>query len=127
MRIRIDPLDVLFSKIVRARVRGVCEYCKKNRERLECSHFHGRSKKSTRWDFQNVAALCFTCHQNFHAYPLDHVEWFKKRLGPEAFDRLTLRANTPEKTDRDLIKLGLKAEWEKMQAEEKKNVIGARS
>jgi len=62
MKIRIDPLDTLFSEYIRKRVyregRATCERCgkiyydeiKENGEiypawkNLQCSHFHGRRK-----------------------------------------------------------------------------------
>jgi len=75
---------------------------------LHCSHFHGRGKKSTRFDPENAVALCYGCHQHFHANPLEHTDWYKKRIGKESFDRLTLRANTPQKVDVKLIRIGLR-------------------
>jgi len=61
VRIKIDPLDALFSEYIRCRaikeVHG-CERClawKVDYKGLECSHFHGRAQKSTRWDEDNAA------------------------------------------------------------------------
>ena len=94
MKIKIDPLDVLFSRFVRLRAGGVCEYCDKPK-RLQCSHFHGRRKKSVRWDGDNAAGLCFSCHQYLGENPYVHTEWFKKHLGSEKFEALNIRANLP--------------------------------
>jgi len=116
-KIRIDSLDKLFSEIVRKRARGRCERCFKLKDRLECSHFFGRVKKSTRWDLENASGLCFWCHMHFHAFPMDHVEFFKKRLGEKRLLFLTLRANTPKKIDRTLKKIELQYELEKLEKE----------
>ena len=111
MKIRIDPLDTLFSKVIRKRAGGVCEYCgeKKN---LQCSHFHGRRKKSTRWDIDNASALCFTCHQFLGEHPNIHTDWFTKRIGSERFEQLDIRARTPVKVDKVKIKENLTKQLE---------------
>lgn len=111
MNIKIDPLDRLFSLYIRTRSGWNCERCKKqfskeNRGSLQTSHFHGRRKQSVRFDPENCASLCFLCHRRFTEHPLEHVEWFKKRLG-KRFDALTIRANTIGKPDRSLIKIWL--------------------
>ena len=115
MKIRIDPLDQLFSKYIRLRamdeVHG-CERClqgKRDYKELQCSHFIGRGKKSVRWDEDNASGLCFGCHQYLGSHPIEHVEWFKERLG-DRFDLLQARARTPVKyIDREAIKLYYKA------------------
>lgn len=107
MRIRIDPLDVLFSEFIRKRAKGVCERCGsyKGWKRLQCSHFFGRAKKSVRWDEENCSALCFGCHAYFTAHPLEHCDWFQERLG-DRFDLLMGRVNqTHPKPDKELLTL----------------------
>lgn len=114
MKIRIDPLDTLFSQYIRLRaikdVHG-CERCltwKADYKALQCSHFIGRAKKSVRWDEDNAAALCMGCHGYLTAHPLEHVEWFKARLG-DRFDLLLARARTPARyIDKAAINLYLK-------------------
>ena len=113
MKIRNDNCDRMFSLLVRAQAGGRCERCGRA-GRLECSHFHGRRKRSTRWDFGNCAALCYSCHRRFTENPAEHVEWFRKRLGQKRFDALTLRANLGRAPDRALVSLALKAEMERM-------------
>ena len=112
MKVRIDALDQLFSKFIRLRDK-YCQRCG-GFHSLQCSHFHGRAKKSVRYDEDNACALCFGCHLYFGAHPLEHVEFFKARLGERAFDLLTLRANMPGKPDRDLITLYLKDQLAKL-------------
>jgi len=110
VKIRIDALDRLFSKYVRLRAKGVCERCGSNKgvKGLQCSHYHGRAKKSVRWDEDNAAALCYGCHRYFTAHPYEHTEWFKTRLGEYVFNMLSIRARTPQKVDKEMIKLYLK-------------------
>ena len=106
MKIKIDPLDQLFSEFIRKRANGICERCGSDKgwKGLQCSHFFGRAKKSVRWDEENAAALCFGCHQFFTSHPLEHTDWFRKRLG-DKFDLLVLRAHIPHKPDREAIEL----------------------
>ena len=120
---RIDKLDVLFSEYIRKRAiaeDGGCQRClspkydivKDNGDtfpawrQLQCSHFMGRSKRSVRLDADNAVGLCGACHIYFTAHPLEHIEFFKQRLG-EQFDMLQHRARILEKIDREAIKLYL--------------------
>lgn len=120
MRIKITPEDRLFSLFIRSRAGWKCELEKCQRHyppptiSLQCSHFHGRRKKSVRFDPENAAALCYAHHRNFTENPLDHTEWFKKRLGEKAFDALTLRANSYGKPDTEMVKIFCKREIKKM-------------
>ena len=123
MKIRINPLDTLFSQYIRLRaiklVHG-CERCltgKVDYKGLQCSHFFGRAKKSVRWDEDNAAGLCFGCHQYLGSHPLEHTEWFKSRLG-EKFDLLQARARTPTRyIDRKAIEIYYKAKIEAINCE----------
>lgn len=117
MRIKIDKLDTLLSEFIRKRAKGVCERCGsyKGWKGLQCSHFFGRVKKSVRWDEDNVSALCFGCHQYFTSHPLEHTEWFQKRLGGK-FDLLNCRARTPAKyLDKEAITLYFQAKLKEME------------
>ena len=107
MKIKIDPLDILFSRLVRTLANGKCEFCGNPKEmgKLQCSHYHGRRKKSVRWDLENACGICFSCHQHFGENPYVHTEWFKKRLGSERFEQLNIRAETTHpKPDKEAIK-----------------------
>ena len=120
MKIRCDSLDALFSEFIRKRSNGFCERCGKyyGWERLQCCHFHGRSKRSVRFDEANACALCFGDHQYFHSRPLEFVEWFKQRLGEQGFDLLNSRARTPARyLDKAAITLYLKEEIKKLELE----------
>lgn len=73
---------------------------------LQASHFQGRGKESTRFDPENVCALCGGCHAYFTAYPAEHYMWQVHRLGQETVDAIILRSNFTTKKDRkmELIK-----------------------
>lgn len=102
MKIKLDKNDILFSRYIRLRALmrvGGCEYCEKPKPfgKLQCSHFKGRGKHSTRFDPDNCAGICFNCHIYLGANPDIHTAWFQKRLGSERYDALARRANTPFK------------------------------
>ncbi len=88
--IRIDPLDELVSEYKRKNANGYCERCGTYHgwKELQASHFFGRGKKSVRWDEDNIAALCFGCHQYLGSQPDYHVIWFEQYLGAEKLDLL---------------------------------------
>ena len=117
MKIRVDKLDVLFSKFIRLRAKNHCERCGAYKEKgLQCCHFHSRRKHSVRYDEDNACALDFGCHQYLDSHPLEKIEFFKKRLGNIGFDMLNHRANQPKKPDKKLLALyfqGLMKEVEK--------------
>ena len=120
MKIRIDPLDTLFSQYIRMRaiqrVHG-CERClagKVDYKELQCAHYKGRRKKSTRWDEDNCSGLCFGCHQYFDENRDEFTEWMKERLG-NRFDLLNSRARTPARyTDKNLLTLYFKQKIEEL-------------
>ena len=101
-----------------------CGYCGKwfDFGRLQCSHFHGRRKRATRYDEDNCVALCMSCHMYLGENPYAHTEFFKKRLGSEKFDQLNIRANTPHKIDKEVIKAELKEKIKLLDKELEKEV-----
>lgn len=113
LKVRIDPLDTLFSKYIRLRDKGICQKCGKYigmTQGLHCAHFFGRANQRTRFDPENAVSLCFGDHQYFHAHPLEFTNWYKARLGEQVFDLLTARANLNHfKIDREAIGLYLRA------------------
>ena len=121
MNIKISKLDRLFSQYIRSRDGWKCQRCgsqfKPPTTGLHCSHFHGRGKKSVRFDPENCVALCHGCHSYFTANPLLHVQFFQKRLG-KRFDALLIRANTPRKPDYALIEIWLKGKLSELREKE---------
>lgn len=113
MKIRIDPLDKLFSEYVRKRAMyrcGGCERCgskKSSYKELQCAHFHGRRKRSTRYHEDNACALCYGCHSYIDGNPLEKIEFFQKLLGDDKFDGINYIASHPKKPDKEAIKLYL--------------------
>ena len=110
MKVRISPLDRLFSKYIRLRAGERCERCGNyvGFSRLQCSHFHGRRKKSVRWNEDNACALCFTCHRYLTENPLEHTEWYRQKIGEDKFLMLQIQADQIGKPDEELTKLYLK-------------------
>ena len=96
MKIRIDPLDTLFSRFIRLRD-GACQRCGNANTKLQTAHCHGRGRKSTRWDEQNCCALCMGCHVYLDSQPLEKIEFFKQLIGELEFDLLSARMRIPAK------------------------------
>lgn len=123
MKIRIDPLDVLFSEYIRkramVRVHG-CERCghwKEDYKQLQCSHFHGRGKRSVRFDEDNAIGICGACHLYLTAHPLEHVGFFKALLGEDKFDMLNARMRIPAKSiDKSVLTLYYKSKLEELKS-----------
>lgn len=111
MKIKIDKADQLFSEYIRRRDKK-CVKCHRIGEGkhgivgLQCSHYFGRGKESTRFDEENADALCFGCHQYWGSTDREAYRTFKlKQLGQKRFDALTARAYTLVKKDRKLAAL----------------------
>lgn len=116
--------DIEFSNYIRTKADWKCEYCKKvckvgdtNIYRLEASHYITRGKWSTRYDPQNVYALCSTCHKRMGGYkPSGDGEydlWVKEKLGEIDYKKLIIRANTsnPLMKDKVIVKMYIKQLW----------------
>lgn len=120
-----QSLDALFSEFIRRRAGWRCEKCGANhtcnREYLDCSHFHRRALKSTRFDPDNCSALCRGCHEYFDTHKADYAEWKMKRLGPERFCELNLRAQAVCKPDAGALRYWLRGEIEKFR---RRNLVG---
>ena len=100
MKIRLLPADVALSKYVRLLSGGYCKRCwllgksgaYKGWKKLECAHYQGRRKRSTRWDLDNVLPLCFGCHSYIDGNRFAKSELFLEILGREKFEALEKRA-----------------------------------
>ena len=112
MKIKLKPLDELFSRIIRNRAIanvGGCERCwawKADYKQLQCAHMFTRKYHSVRWDEENAVGVCAGCHFFLDSHPQEKIDFFKQRLGEEKFDLLQARANT-KGIDKELIKLYL--------------------
>ena len=116
MRIKISPLDKLFSEYVRRRDKGICQRCGANRgwKNLQCVHYHSRRKRSVRFDDANAIAACLGCHQFFHENPDEFKAFMRQRLGA-GLDLLDSRARIMfPRPDEAAIKLYLQQEIKKL-------------
>lgn len=123
-KVKRDKADEVFSHFIRLRD-SACVRCGKpvllNDSGLpvsgDASHYFGRGRESTRFDPENVDTLCkMSCHSRWEGEDRELYKAFKiKQLGQAGFDRLTLRANTPQKKDRKLAYLIWSQELKKLQ------------
>ena len=114
MKIRIDPADTLFSKLIRA-MYPICQGCH-SRSSSQTHHFKSRKYQGVRFDPDNAWAVCFTCHRKFHEDPFWGVEMMKKRLGSR-FDGFVLKANMICKrydADKKMLMIWLRSECKKV-------------
>ena len=85
-------IDDVFSDFIRLRDKLKCQRCSKPYAKLEkgiqCSHFWGRRHRSTRWSEINCCALCGGCHMHLTANPAIHREWYREKIGHDAYDKL---------------------------------------
>lgn len=112
MKIKIRPADKQFSDYIRSKAGWRCERCGHQftppTSGLHASHFWGRARENTRFDPDNLSALCYGCHSYFHAQPQEHLDWMLEKLGKKRFDQLKLRAHMYRKKDDKLILMWLK-------------------
>lgn len=108
MKIRIDKADAVFSEYIRRRD-GRCMRCGKAGTGpkgilgLQCSHYFGRARESTRFANDNCIALCWGCHQYWGSTDREAYRKFMIRnFGEKRFAMLTVQANLPVRKDRKL-------------------------
>ena len=96
MKIKLDPLDILFSKLIRRRAEGKCEYCGQypKPQGYHCHHFIGRRYRNTRYELDNGVALCMACHNLMHDFPDESQAFFVKRVGNQRAEELKIIART---------------------------------
>ena len=80
-KIRRCPADSAFSTAVRMSRNHTCEHCQRTDGKMEAAHIYGRANKSVRWDTMNILCLCFRCHLQFTANPLDFEDWLRSYFG----------------------------------------------
>lgn len=114
---QVKALDKLFSEVIRLRANGYCEYCHKyvKDEGINPAHFWGRSRKSVRWDEDNVHGLCTPCHSMFDNGWNSYNEWLTKRLGEERLMSLLNRMRNTTKLDYETIKTQLQNRIQELQ------------
>lgn len=125
---RPDKADTEFSLYIRERDNWTCQRCGRkwpeNSQGLDCSHFWGRGRESTRFDPDNCDAFCkVPCHsewenekgetKGFHkGEPIvlfrPYKEWKINQLGEHRFAALEVRAHQTVKKDRKMALLRVK-------------------
>lgn len=107
----ITKLDKLVSLIVRERAGWKCERCFKQyappTKALHCSHYFSRRHMGTRFDLNNLCALCYGCHKRWEGMKQDEYrEFMIKRIGIVKLDALeNLKNGTTKITDVELEEL----------------------
>lgn len=118
-KVTIRTTDKLFSLYVRQKAEWKCEVCHKlckvNGEwvaQLDASHYFGRRAESTRFDTDNVHALCSACHRRMGGHTRDekgeYDVWIKNKLGEQRYKMLRVRHNTTQKRDDKMTTLYIK-------------------
>jgi len=103
---QIKTLDKLFAHLIQLRSNGYCERCGKyvKLEGINPAHFWGRSRKSVRWDEDNVHGLCTPCHSMFDNGWNSYNDWLWKRIGDERLAALLNRMRDTTKLDYEDVK-----------------------
>ncbi len=125
--IKRSPTDVEYSKYIRAKAKGKCEYCGKICEHegvrfssLEASHYFSRSHWSVRFDDRNVHALCGGCHKRMGGYTnkedAEYDLWIKKLLGENGYKILKLNAYQKSTDEEKFIRLDIKQKMKELNA-----------
>lgn len=114
MNIKIDKADSLFSRYIRLRDKR-CMRCMRpgtgdeGITGLQCSHYFGRRKESTRFDPNNCDALCMGCHQEWGSADREAYRVFKiRQLGEKGFKNLCISAESYMKKDRKGMAIAIK-------------------
>ncbi len=99
MPIKILACDREFSRCIREASNWTCERCGAQHEEksmgLHCAHFMSRGNWGTRFDPDNVAALCYGCHSYVDREPYEKTAWFEKRLGNGLAEIIIEKAKRP--------------------------------
>ena len=104
---RTDTLWILCSKCIRAK--GYCEIC--GRSGLQLHAHHGvvhRRYVNTRYEEDNLICVCVSCHNELHDFTDLNVEVFRKRIGRDRMEQLSILARSGKKVDKEAIKQSLK-------------------
>ena len=104
-QIKLYPLDLVFSKVIKIEVVYTCEYCGKKGVQLHCHHgVVGRRYRNTRYEKDNCAVVCVGCHWFLGDFPQINTAFFLKRIGSDRMEQLQIIARSGHKPDLELIK-----------------------
>jgi hypothetical protein len=100
-------VQTIFNRMVRERAEWKCircgRDCSERKGLLHASHFWGVGFTATRFDFDNVDALCYPCHYGQlgtgweYCKQGDYRTYMIKKLGQDGYDALEQKARTPFK------------------------------
>lgn len=107
MAIKRDKYDKAVSDLVRERADWTCERCgsidvnaqaMKASRVIQASHFRGRGKGNiSRYDTDNIRALCGACHNHLEGAPDEHTAFIAGLLGDAAFENMITRCSQVHK------------------------------
>lgn len=123
--------DTWFSKCVREAAGWQCDRCgaqhEENSMGLHNAHYMTRGNWGTRFDPDNVAALCYGCHSYLDSRPYEKAKWFEDKLGKGLAEIVQEKAKRPaygiKKQLKDITKL-YKAEHERIRKERSEGHTG---
>lgn len=111
-RTKRDPLDVLWSKVIRTRD-PICRLqfrCRGDRTK-EAAHIFGRVKGGTKYDLDNGLGACWACHDWADKHKTELEARALELLGAERYTRILVRSNLTAReagVDRVAVRLYLK-------------------
>lgn len=123
----IKEMDKVVSDYVRDRDEWKCCRCHTphppGSKNIHCSHFWGRGKLGTRWDLDNLIALCMPCH--FYHWEkqknADYKDYMIRRIGQEKMNLLEYKAKSVTHfslNELKLLLLDIKKKYGKDQSKE---------
>ena len=103
-----EPLDIVFSYLVRERCNWICEVCNTdysdNRGEFDCSHFKSRNNKSVRYHPLNAMGHCRSCHSKLGNDHNAMVREYDKSHGSDSRERIVFLSNQPCKLSAAQVK-----------------------
>jgi hypothetical protein len=122
----IKDLDTLTANYIKKLQKYECQRChtiyKPKSRALTCSHFYKRGYMGTRWDWNNLDAMCWGCHKLIEGDKQEdswYSNFMKKKLGEEGLEMLKFKAHAITKYSYqdidlmvDLAKSNLKGKYE---------------
>lgn len=116
---KLSRADNEVSKAVRDRDKNCMFPGCNETERLQCSHYYGRAKNSTRFYMDNLIALCWKHHygdkyigweyakqrKELHGRDGEYTLFMKKWLGKKRWDELERRSKLSMKQNNAIIEL----------------------
>lgn len=98
-------VDLLFSKYIRQRDKGICFTCG-SKKGVQAGHFIKRNHKRLRFNLTNVHAQCVKCNHFLHGNDQEYIQQLIKYYGTERLMALFAKKNEIVRLNRyQLLKL----------------------